>query len=429
MEILADTVPTNTDTGVGGESDGGFPMAGIDLAAMAESLVKCETSDLDAEGLLTVLGDMERIIAAAHAVQARVMAEFTRHRPATPGNPFGEFVADEIAVELSVTRRAAENRVAQAVEMTCRTPAVLRALESGVLDLYRAKIVTDATYRLDDATAARVAAHVVGRAKGHNASQVRRIVRRAVLHLDPEGAQRRHEQARADRRLVLTPAEDGMAELTAFLPAEQALAVYQRVDDLARAGRVPGDQRGADERRADAFVGLLLGRRDAGTASQSEGLRPLVHVTVSASTLAGADCEPALLGGYGPIPAVFARAIAADSTGVWKRLVTDPIDRSLIEHSRKTYRPPAALDDFVRARDGQCRFPGCQHSAQNADLDHTIPWPKGPTSPGNLGALCRHHHRLKHHTTWRVTQANGRFCWTSPTGRRYLTHPENHNPP
>ena len=405
-------------------------MIGFNPEVMAGLLAGCDPSGLDAESLLAVLGGMERVIAAAHAVQARVMAEFTRRRPATPGCPFGEFVADEVGLVLSVSRRAAENRVAQAVEMTSRTPAVLHGLQTGTLDLYRAKVITDATYRLDDEAAARVATHAVEHAQGRNASQVRRIVRRAVLQLDPEGAERRHERARADRRVVLTPAEDGMAELVAFLPAEQAVAVYQRVDDLARGGRVPGDQRSADERRADTFVNLLLGRRDTGTTDQPDsGLRPLVHVTVSASTLAGADNKPALLDRYGPIPAAFARAIASDPTGVWKRLVTDPMDGSLLEHSRKTYRPPAALDDFVRARDHTCRFPGCQHPAQHADLDHTIPWPTGPTTAGNLGALCRHHHRLKHHTTWRLTQTNGRFHWTSPTGRRYLTHPQNHNPP
>ncbi|HEY9390797.1 MAG TPA: DUF222 domain-containing protein [Mycobacteriales bacterium] len=405
-------------------------MTGFDPEVMARLLAGFDMSGLDAESLLAVLGGMERVVAAAHAVQVRAMAEFTRARPATPGRPFGEFVADEVAVELSVSRRAAENRVAQAVEMTSRIPAVLRGLESGVLDLYRAKIITDATYRLHDEAAARVAGHVVDKAEGCNASQVRALVRRAVLQVDPDGAQRRHEQARADRRLVLAPAEDGMAELTEVLPAEQAVAVYQRVDGLARSSRVPGDERGADERRADTFVGLLLGRRDAGVASQPDsGLRPLVHVTVAATTLTGADNKPGTLDGYGPIPAAFARAIASDPTGVWKRLVTDPVDGTLVEHSRKTYRPPAALDDFIRARDGQCRFPGCQRSAQHADLDHTIPWPKGPTTAGNLGALCRHHHRLKHHTTWRLTQANGRFCWTSPTGRRYTAHPQNHNTP
>jgi hypothetical protein len=221
-----------------------------------------------------------------------------------------------------------------------------------------------------------------------------------------------------------------MAELVAFLPADQATAVYRRVDALARGARIPGDERGADARRADVFVNLLLGRRDPGvTGEPDSGLRPLVHVTVSAATLAGADDKPGTLDGYGPIGAAFARKIATDPTGVWKRLVTDPVDGSLLEHSRKTYRPPAALDDFVRARDGKCRFPGCTRSAQHADLDHTIPWPKGPTAAGNLGALCRRHHRLKHQTTWQLTQDNGRFCWTSPTGRHYITEPENHDPP
>ena len=427
METLHDSIPRHADTGVDGQSDGGFP--GFDPSVIAELLARLDPSGVREDGLLAGIAGTERIVAAAHAAQVRMMAEFTRRRLATSGRPFGEFVADEIGLVLSVSRRAAENRVAQAVEMTRRTPAVLRALETGTLDLYRAKVITDATYRLDDATAARVAAHVVERAEGCNASQVRALVRRAVLRLDPDGAERRHERARADRRVVLTPAEDGMAELVAFLPAERAVAVYQRVDDLARGSRVPGDQRSADERRADAFVNVLLGRRDPCAISQSEGLRPLVHVTVAATTLAGADHKPGTLDRYGPIPAVFARKIASDPTGVWKRLVTDPVDGSLIEHSRHTYRPPAALDDFIRARDHTCRFPGCQHSAHHADVDHTIPWPTGPTTPGNLGALCRHHHRLKHHTTWRLTQTNGRFHWTSPTGRRYLTHPQNHNPP
>ncbi|HEX5493521.1 MAG TPA: DUF222 domain-containing protein [Mycobacteriales bacterium] len=387
-----------------------------------------DPSGLDADSLLTVLGGLERIVAAAHAAQAKAMAEFTRLRQATPGRSFGEFVADEIAVELSVSRRVAENRVAQAVELTTRVPAVFAALQTGAVDLYRAKVITDATYRLDDATAARVATHVVDQVAGCNASEVRRVVRRAVLQSDPDGARRRQERARADRSVTLTPLDDGMAELTALLPAEQATAAYQRIDTLARSGQVPGNERGADARRADTLVNLLLGRRDPGVGEPC-GLRPLVHVTVAASTLAGADDKPGMLDRYGPIPAAFARAIASDPTGTWKRLVTDPVDGSLIEHSRNTYRPPAALDDFVRARDARCRFPGCQHSAQHADLDHTIPWPAGPTTAGNLGAVCRHHHRLKHQTSWRLTQTHGRFHWTSPTGRHYTTEPENHDPP
>ncbi|HEX5495254.1 MAG TPA: DUF222 domain-containing protein, partial [Mycobacteriales bacterium] len=271
--------------------------------------------------------------------------------------------------------------------------------------------------------------HVVDRVQGCNASQVRDLVRRAVLRCDPDGGRRRHERARVDRRVVLTPVDDGMAELVALLPAEQATAVYRRVDALARARRVPRDERGADARRADVFVGLLLGHRDPGVTGEPGGVRPLVHLTVAASTLTGANNNPGILHGYGPIPAAYARAIASDPTGTWKRLITDPTDGSLIEHTHNTYRPPTALDDFVRARDHTCRFPGCQHPAQHTDLDHTIPWPTEPTTPGNLGALCRHHHRLKHQTPWQLTQTHRQFHWTSPTRRRYTTTPQKYDPP
>ncbi|HEY9390954.1 MAG TPA: DUF222 domain-containing protein, partial [Mycobacteriales bacterium] len=237
MEALTVATARHADSGVGVESDGGFPATGFDPVAIAGLLAGFVPSGLDGNSLLTVIGGLERMVAAAHAAQAKAMAEFVQLSPPTPGRPFGEFVADEIAVELCMTRRAAESRVAQAVEMTTRTPAVLHALESGALDLYRAKVITDATYRLDDATAAQVATHVVDRFEGRNASQVRALVRRAVLRVDPDGAERRHEQARTDRSVVLTPLEDGMAELTAFLPADQATAVYRRVDTLARGAR------------------------------------------------------------------------------------------------------------------------------------------------------------------------------------------------
>ncbi|HEX5495903.1 MAG TPA: DUF222 domain-containing protein, partial [Mycobacteriales bacterium] len=155
------------------ESDGGFPVTGFDPVAVAGLLSSFDPSGLDADRLLTVLSGLERIVAAAHAVQVAALAEFTRVRPHTPGRRFGEFVADEVAVELGLTRRVAESRVAQAVEMTTRVPAVLTALRTGTVDLYRAKVITDATHRLDDTTATQVADHVIDRVQGRNASQVR----------------------------------------------------------------------------------------------------------------------------------------------------------------------------------------------------------------------------------------------------------------
>ena len=108
-----------------------------------------------------------------------------------------------------------------------------------------------------------------------------------------------------------------------------------------------------------------------------------MQIVVGLDTLTGAGDLPAELVGYGPIPSDLAREAAADA--VWKRLVTDPISGALLDHGRRVYRPPAALDDFVKARDLTCRFPTCNRRAIDSDLDHLQPWADGGTTdPANL---------------------------------------------
>ena len=134
--------------------------------------------------------------------------------------------------------------------------------------------------------------------------------------------------------------------------------------------------------------------------------------------------QSAELAGYGTITAAQARELAA-TNAVWKRLITDPRSGELLDHGRTTYRPSAALAEFVRARDPYCIFPGCNRAAASCDLDHRVPYPAGPTDPDNLAPLCRHHHRLKHNTAWRVTKRpDGTHIWTSPTEHEYLNRPQ-----
>jgi hypothetical protein len=92
------------------------------------------------------------------------------------------------------------------------------------------------------------------------------------------------------------------------------------------------------------------------------------------------------------------------------------------------YRPTARLDEFVRMRDMTCMFPGCDHPAVTCDIDHTIPWPSGPTHPANLSPKCRKHHLLKTFWTgpggWRDRQLpDGSIVWTAPTGHSYISVP------
>ncbi|WP_246065796.1 HNH endonuclease signature motif containing protein [Geodermatophilus aquaeductus] len=90
------------------------------------------------------------------------------------------------------------------------------------------------------------------------------------------------------------------------------------------------------------------------------------------------------------------------------------------------YRPGAALDRHVRARDRRCRFPGCRRRVpRTGELDHAVAWPAGPTSAANLTGYCTGHHRGKHQAPgWRHTLApNGTLTVTTPSGLTASTEP------
>jgi len=89
------------------------------------------------------------------------------------------------------------------------------------------------------------------------------------------------------------------------------------------------------------------------------------------------------------------------------------------------YSPSDPLDRFVRLRDRRCRFPGCRQRPVRSDLDHTVPYPLGPTSADNLTCLCRHHHRLSHQAPgWMLRGLpDGGLEWTTPTGDVQVTRP------
>ncbi len=137
--------------------------------------------------------------------------------------------------------------------------------------------------------------------------------------------------------------------------------------------------------------------------------------------------NPGELSGYGPIPAAAARTLAAD--GEWRRLVTDPTTGALLDYGRRSSTPSAALREFLLARDGTCRFPGCPVPAVRCDLDHEVPFDAGgPTDRANLGALCRRHHRLKTLTGWQLQRHARRQRDLDQPGRSPVHGAATHGP-
>ncbi|UFU07286.1 HNH endonuclease signature motif containing protein [Ruania halotolerans] len=159
---------------------------------------------------------------------------------------------------------------------------------------------------------------------------------------------------------------------------------------------------------------------ETGTEAAAKGEKASGTVTEDvAASVAITERKVPVLAGYGPITPAAARAIALG--GIWQRLVTDPLTGAVLDVGPARYRPPPAMADLVRARDGTCVRPGCTHQAEYCQLDHTIPFGSGGrTSVSNLGPLCTRDHLIKTHGDFTVNQVEpGVFEWTTPAGYRY----------
>jgi hypothetical protein len=83
----------------------------------------------------------------------------------------------------------------------------------------------------------------------------------------------------------------------------------------------------------------------------------------------------------------------------------------------------------LAARDGGCRFPGCNRPAAHTDGHHLVPWAQGGSTDLDNGLLlCRFHHRQVHEGGWRVVPesrevgANGTLVFCGPR-RQQLASP------
>jgi len=361
------------------------------------------------------------------------------------------FAASEVSLALGTSHQSAQGLLWDAVNITQRLPQVLAAVESGHLHERAAHVISDETLVLGDHAAAKVAAAILARPTLRTIPQIKRATHAAVARVDPAGAAGRETRAVAGRYIRPRKAvEDGMVAWEAWLPLAQSIAIWDRLCNLAAASKVPGDPRLIDARRADAATDLLLGRPvlTPDGRNMNQGATPTskvwrTDVIVAASTLAGTDEHPGLVPGWGPITADTARLLASGMPGLageltadaqWRRILTDPASGLVKDYGTTRYRPPAALADYIRARDGRCYQPYCLCSAWRGDLDHIRNSPAGPsprpdpggrTAADNFGAGCRRAHTTKAAPGWHVLcPTEGTFTWTTPTGHHYTRHPE-----
>jgi Domain of unknown function (DUF222) len=341
-----------------------------------------------------------------------------------------ENVVAEVAAALRISRGRARGRLRHAIALRERLPRVAEVFAQGDIDFRLVAALVTRTELVDDELVGRIDAAVARHAPKWMRLSGPKAAERIdmwVSRFDPAGV--RLPGPRNENRYVDIGCTDaGLAGVWAQLHATDGVALDHKLDALA-ATVCQQDPRTKAQRRADALgalaagagvLGCQCGEPDCAAAQRSPSTNVVIHVLAEQAAVSGDSETPGYLAGYGPLPAESLREAAKYAK--IKSLWIPPAS------AEPGYRPSLALAEFVRFRDVTCRFPGCDEPAEACDIDHTVPFPLGPTHPSNLKLLCRYHHLLKTFYAgiggWCDCQEpDGTVVWTSPTGHEYVTKP------
>jgi Domain of unknown function (DUF222) len=338
-----------------------------------------------------------------------------------------EAVAAEVGAALRISQGLAASRLRYARAMRERLPKVGEAFCAGDIDFRLFQTIVFRTDLIEDpallATVDRQLAANVARWPSMSRGRLAGAIDKIVVKADRD-ALRKRTQYQTDRQVCIGVRTDGLCELSGSLLQPDGMALDERLTALA-ATVCPRDPRTRDQRRADALGALAAGSDRLGCRCArpdcAAGARPpagpvVIHVIAEQATLTGGSAPASEIAADGLIPP----EVIAELAGTAKLVpLVHPRDAA----PEPRYTPSKALAEFVRCRDLTCRWPGCDHPANDCDLDHTIPYSEGgPTHAANLKCYCRTHHLVKTFYSWREQQlADGTLILTSPTGHTYVT--------
>jgi Domain of unknown function (DUF222) len=240
---------------------------GPDLAAW---LALASSGDVEPGAMPGIAASYRRLAAWAQAGELATIAEMAADAAAADdkigcladGRParVSLSVATEVALALTMSQYGATGWADLAVTLRWRLAATGKALAAGQIDLPRARLIAEATSVLSEDTARAVEARVLPAAGQQTRGQLQAALRLAVIAADPQGAERRRQEAERRATVGLYPDAEGTATLAGHnLPGVHAAAAMARINALARALKAAGDHGGIGLLRAQVMLGLLLG--------------------------------------------------------------------------------------------------------------------------------------------------------------------------
>jgi hypothetical protein len=382
----------------------------------------------DEATLIGQIAEFEQLKSAAAAGQAKAAAALDAKRRAdeaaagVPRAKQGRGVASEVALARRDSPARGGRQLGFAKALVYEMPHTLAALECGALSEWRATLIVRESACLDVEDRRVLDAELCGdvtKLDGMGDARVTAAAKEIACRLDAQAVVDRAAKAEADRTVTIRPAPDTMTYVTALLPVAQGVGVYAA---LKRAADTTFDDRSRGQVMADTLVERVTGR----PAEQPEPVA--VNLVMSDQTLLGEDNTPAVVEGYGPIPADVARRLVSGaatderSRATLRRLYRHPKSGALVAMESRSRFFPRGLAKFIGLRDQTCRTPYCDAPIRHRD--HAQPRNRGgPTSATNGLGECERCNYVKEAPGWRITagEENGVHTaeFVTPTGARY----------
>jgi hypothetical protein len=382
----------------------------------------------DEAALIEQIDWLERVKSAAAAGQARAAAALDEKRRAdeaaagVPTAKQGRGVASEVALARRDAPARGGRHLGLAKALVLEMPHTLAAMESGALSEWRATLIAreSACLAVEDRRVldAELCAEV-SKLEGMGDARITAAAKEIAARLDAQAVVDRAAKAEADRTVTIRPAPDCMTYVTALLPVAQGVGVYAA---LKRAADTTFDDRSRGQVMADTLVERVTGH----PAEEPEHVA--LNLVISDQALWGQDNAPAVLDGYGPIPASVAQRLVRDavvderSLATLRRLYRDPKSGSLVAMESRSRFFPKGLAGFIGVRDRTCRTPYCDAPIRHRD--HATPRNRGgPTSATNGLGECERCNYTKEAPGWRVAAGDENGVHTAefvtPAGARY----------
>ena len=113
-----------------------------------------------------------------------------------------------------------------------------------------------------------------------------------------------------------------------------------------------------------------------------------------------------------PVSSTTMERLACDS-GIARILLDSESAIIDVGRSKRAVSEPARR--ALTARDGHCRWPGCDRPASWSAAHHVVHWVHGGTTDlDNLILLCHRHHWMVHEGNWQIVRGDDGHMLTIP---------------